>query len=193
MRGELTHEQCDEVKKRVVEMFEECEIHSYPIDPFDIASKLHYILVPYSSLSAEGLMKAIAVSDDAFSQLEFLEVIGMYRYVVYYNDRSSPGRIRWTLSHEIGHCYLGHHEHLDDGMAKTEEAEANLFAKYTLAPPPLIHELQLASPADVARIFDMTDDAAYYSFSYYRKWLRFGPREYTDFEIQLLHMFHMAA
>lgn len=193
MRGELTHEQCDEVKKRVVEMFEECEIDSYPIDPFDIAAKLHYILVPYSSLSAEGVMKAMDMSDDAFSQVEFKEEIGMFRYVIYYNDWTSPRRIRWTLSHEIGHCYLGHHERPDDSMAKTEEAEANLFAKYTLAPPPLIHVLRLTSPADVARIFDMTDVAASNSFSYYRKWLRYGPRNFTDFEIQLLHMFHIAA
>ena len=43
-------------------------------------------------------------------------------------------RIRFTIMHEIGHIVLDHTEHSD-----LAESEANFFAKYALAPPPLVH------------------------------------------------------
>ena len=74
-----------------------------------------------------------------------------------------------------------------------EEAEANLFAKYSIAPVPLIHVLKLQDGYDVARVFVTTDDAGYNCYSYYQKWLQFGPQNYTDFEIRLLRLFKIAA
>ena len=65
--------------------------------------------------------------------------------------------------------------------------------KYAIAPPPLIHVLKLTCSDDVARIFVTTDDAAYNSYCYYRKWVQYGPMEYTDFEIHLLRLFKIAA
>lgn len=41
----------EQIKHEVVDMYEECEISTFPIDCFDIASKLYYILVPYSKLN----------------------------------------------------------------------------------------------------------------------------------------------
>ena len=38
--------------------------------------------------------------------------------------------------HEVGHYALGHIKEGDE-----EEAEAEFFAKYALAPPPLIHNM----------------------------------------------------
>lgn len=51
-------------------MFEECEINSYPIDCFDIANKLYYVLKPYSSLSPEEYMNALCIDTDGFSRVE---------------------------------------------------------------------------------------------------------------------------
>ena len=194
MRGPLTGEQCDDVKKYVVDMFEECGITTYPIDPFEIARKLFYVLRPYSELSFSECLEAYEQSNDAFSRVEFSEERQRNEYVIYYNDiGKTPNRIRWSLLHEIGHCYMGHHDHPDDSLYVIEEAEANLFAKYSIAPVPLIHVLKLQNGYDVARVFVTTDDAGYNCYSYYQKWLQFGPQNYTDFEIRLLRLFKIAA
>ncbi len=195
MRGVLTSEQCESVIVQVIDMFEECGINSLPIDPFFIAETLHYILVPYSALSPEGLRYALLISSDAFSRVEtgMMNGICISRYVIYYNDRQYPARIRWTLLHEIGHCYLGHHDHPDDSLKETEEAEANLFAKYSIAPPPLINLMRMKSADAVAQLFATSNQEATYALEYYRKWLLYGPDEYTDYEIRLLRLFDVAA
>lgn len=194
MRGVLNDDQCDAVKVAVVEMFEECEVHSYPIDPFEIAGKLYYVICPYSSLDFAKQLDARATSDDAFSRVELNPTTGMNQYVIYYDDSvTNANRIRWTLLHEIGHCYLGHHDHLDDSLQDIEEAEANLFAKYSIAPPPLINVLKLRTPEEIARTFLTTDTAASNCYSYYQKWLQYGPKDFTGFEIRLLHLFGITA
>lgn len=43
--------------------------------------------------------------------------------------------------HEIGHIVLDHSE-----GSELAEVEARFFAKYALAPPPLIHKLRLQNP-----------------------------------------------
>lgn len=64
MRGPLTDEQCDDVKKSVIEMFEECGIDSYPIDPYLIAERLCYVLRRYSDLSFEKQVEAANCATD---------------------------------------------------------------------------------------------------------------------------------
>ena len=193
MRGFLTQRRCEEIKAQVVEMFDECGVNTYPIDPFYIAEQLCYILRPYSQLEFSELLEAWDISQDGFSRVEFFPDLGN-RYVIYYNDQeSSEGRIRWTLFHEIGHCYLGHHDNPDDSLHDIEEQEANLFAKNAIAPPPLIAKLQCDCPSAIAHRFDTSLQAADYVYDYYLKWLRYGSPVYTDFEIQLLRLFGFAA
>lgn len=194
MRGLLSSERWDEIKKEVVYMFEECGVSSCPIDPFFIARKLHYVLRPYSSLPFEDSMAAYYESDDGFSRLEMNHNTGMWEYVIYYNDeQTSQGRIRFTLLHEIGHCYLGHHDNPDDSNHSIEEAEADFFAKYAIAPPPLMHKYHCSTPLEIQRVFQTSSIAAQYCSDYYRKWLCYGPPKLLDFERQLLRLFNIAA
>ncbi len=175
-------------------MFEECGVDTYPIDPFFIARKLRYVLRPYSSLPFEDYVAAYGESPDAFSRVELNHGTSMLEYVIYYNDEQIfPGRIRWTLLHEIGHCYLGHHDNPDDSKYPIEEAEADFFAKYAIAPPPLIHVCHCSSPSDIMRLFMTSQTAAKYCFDYYQKWWFYGPSEFLDFERQLLRLFNIAA
>ena len=193
MRGFLSQRRCEEIKALVVEMFEECEVHSCPIDPFYIAEQLCYIVRPYSQLSFADQMDAMEISEDGFSKVEFIPGLGN-RYVIYYNDMEpSEGRIRWTLFHEIAHCYLGHHDNPDDSLHDIEEQEANLFTKNAIAPPPLIAKLNCDCPSAVAHRFETSLQAADYVYDYYLKWLRYGSPVYTKFEVRLLRMFGFAA
>lgn len=183
----------DQIKHEVLYLYEECEITAYPIDCFEIARKLCYIVVPYSSLTDHQLRLAMEYSSEGFSVLRKQPDTGMFRYYIFYNDYNSIARQRWTVFHEIGHIYLGHH--CPDCILSEEEceSEANFFAKYCIAPPPLVNVAKCEGPWDIANTFIVSDSASGFIFIYFQKWLQYGPREYEDFEIQLLHQFGIAA
>lgn len=193
LRGPLTHSQCDEVKQDVADMLEECGIHTWPIDCFEIARKLHYVLKPYSSLSAGELIEAYTKDPDGFSMVEMNPITGMYQYVIYYNDASgNEGRIRWTVFHEIGHIYRGHHDNPDDSHSEIEEAEADLFAKYAIAPLPLIRYLKITRPEEIQDTFCTSYEASYNIMDYYWKRIQFGPHKMESFEIKIIRLFQIA-
>lgn len=181
----------DQIKREVLFMYEECEVVSYPIDCFEIARKLCYILVPYSTLPDHALRMAMEYSSDGFSTLRLVPETGMYRWFIFYNDYNNYERQRWTILHEIGHIYLDHND--DDGLSYAQkESEANFFAKYSIAPPPLINIAKCEGPWDVAFVFQVSMEASGYLFSYYQKWMQFGPPEYEPFELEMIEMFQAA-
>ena len=67
------------------------------------------------------------------------------------------------------------------------------FAKYALAPPVLIHKPKLNSPENISQIFEISYETACYAYEYYKKWLKFGGSNYTDYERQLLSLFDQAS
>ena len=93
-------------------------------------------------------------------------------------------RIRFTIMHEIGHIILNHTEHSD-----LAESEANYFAKYALAPPPLVHELHIEDYLELSERFDISHQCAFYAMNNYNKWLRYGSPEYRDYEVTLINLF----
>jgi Zn-dependent peptidase ImmA (M78 family) len=104
-----------------------------------------------------------------------------------YNDNKCYGRINNTLVHESAHIILGHSEESD-----LAEAEANFFAKYAIAPPALIHKLGLKSAIEIYNHFAISIEAARYAYNYYYKWLTYGNKHYTDYELRLLQLFDKA-
>jgi len=69
-------------------------------------------------------------------------------YLIVYNDLDDCATIRWTISHEFGHIKMGHLKRLEYDLThynKGEhpfEKEANTFAKYILAPFPVIAKIK---------------------------------------------------
>lgn len=181
----------NEIKHEVLFMYEECEITSLPIDCFEIARKLYYHLVPYSQLSDRALRQAMQYSSDGFSSIRKNPYTGMYEWFIFYNDFNSLPRQRWTIFHEIGHIYLGHFEDYTMSDAQ-KESEANFFAKYSIAPPPLINMVECESATDVAAMFYVSGEASVYIFSYFQKWKYYGEPEYEPFELELLQLFNVA-
>ncbi len=181
----------EQIKLEVLYMYEECEIEAFPIDCFEIARRLYYHLVPYSCLSDHALRLAMQYSPDGFSTIYQNPHTRMYEWYIFYNDYNCIQRQRWTIFHEIGHIYLGHFE--DDFMTYGEkEAEANFFAKYSIAPPPLINIANCKSPMEIADSFYVSDEASTHIFAYYQKWKNYGPIEYEPFEVKMLELFHAA-
>lgn len=87
--------------------------------------------------------------------------------------------------HEIGHYAMGH---IKDG--EEEESEAKFFAKYALAPPPLIHTfIEHITPDSIRNVFDLSNQAAKNAYWYYRSWLYNSGSYYTDYEEKILELF----
>ena len=178
MSFRLSDSRCEEIKKIVVDTFLRFDIHCVPISGFELATKIGAVLIPYSSKPEKARQIMMVRSEDGFT----IKYDGVW--YIYYNDAKNYGRINNTLTHECGHIVLNHSEESD-----LAEAEAKFFAKYAIAPPVLIHKLNLKNAYEVYEHFDISLEAAGYAYSYYLKWLAYGKSDYTDYELQLLKLF----
>ena len=143
-------------------------------------------LVPYSSLSPNGREKASQQSEDGFC-LKLRDKNGsftFFQWYIFYNDQQVIGRIRFTIMHEIAHIVLDHTE-----ASELAEAEANFFAKYALAPPPLVYQFHPEDFLDIAEKFDLSPECAYYAMEFYNKWLQYGGTDFSKEEYLLLGLF----
>ncbi len=191
--GKFSYDRYEEIKREVIFMFEETETDTYPIDCFEIARRLYYRLYPYSMLDNDKRVKALETSEAGYSRVELDPRTQMFHYCIYYNDQErSIGNIRWTIFHELGHIFLGHHDN-PTGIEQLEEAEANFFAKYAMCPPPLLNATKCQSPIDVCIKFNTSDQFSCYAYEYFQNWLNNGPINYLPYEIDLLRLFHIAA
>ena len=179
----LDNEQYEEIKRTVIDTYSQYDIKCIPISAFELATKMGIKLVAYSTLNQKRKVAARKFSLDGYSA-EMKDGT----WIIYYNDEGNNyERINRTIMHEIGHYALGH---IEEG--EQEEIEANFFAKYALAPPPLVHSLQTVNVSTIKRTFDISWEAAYYAYKYYHNWLRCGQNEYTEYELKLLKLFRVA-
>lgn len=174
----LSGEICEYIKQEVTDLFIRYDIKCTPISGFELAYKMGIIVIPYSGLKREKRREVVKISPDGF----YLEP-GDGKEYIYYDDTKGYERANMTILHEIGHCVLGHNEDTDPDVA---EAEANFFAKYAIAPPPLVHRISPSLPEDIQRYFCISYEAACNVLNYYYKWLYYGGNCYTAYERRLL-------
>lgn len=180
----LPDEVYEDIKEQIVTLFTDYDIKCTPISAFEVATKLGLTVWPYSALGRKRRRIAKKISEDGFS-IETED----HRWIIFYNDSKCYGRINNTIMHEIAHFWLGHIEETD-----YEEAEAKFFAKYALAPPPLIHNMGLeVTPENIQERFDVSYEAALIAIEYYKKWKRKKCRnnvvDYTVYEKTMLQCF----
>ena len=181
----LEDERYESIKTEVTNLYRENDIKSTPISSFEVAIKLGIKIYPYSSLGKRGKKLALKRSNDGFSVFynNCMDAI-----IVYNDEVKNYGRMNHTIMHEIGHYLLGH---VKEG--EEEEAEAKFFAKYALAPLPLIHtKCQEKTPECIMEVFDISYEAACNALSNYKKWMRYGEEDYTVYELELLENFGIA-
>lgn len=177
----LKDEDYEFIKGEVAHLFVKYRVKCIPVSGFEIAAKMGITMSPYSSFSGQKLETCLSASQDGF----FLEYNG--REYIYYNDiTQSYERQNWTLLHEIGHIVLDH-----VGHGAREEAEADFFAKYAIAPPVLIYKIKAQSPADIYEAFNISMEAAGYAFEYYLKWRQYQCKSnhYASYEMKLLQLY----
>lgn len=179
----LRDEQFEEIKRIITETFVKYKIKSMPIDPLEVGIAHRIPIIPYSAFSEQKRQTLFSISKDGFSFTEN----GVWK--IYYNDICQYyKRVRYTIMHEIGHYILGHIK-----TGEEEEAEAMFFAKYALAPIPLIHNMKCEiNILNIMDIFDISYSAAKNTLNNYQKWLHYGENEYTDYEKDLLQLFEVA-
>lgn len=185
----LKDEQYEHIKQTIADTFEYYDINCIPINCFEMACKMGIKIRPYSTLTHNSKEKAIEYSMDGFSCQKDNDW-----YILYNDEKQNYGRINNTLMHEIGHFALGH----TDSSGEEEEAEAKFFAKYALAPPPLIHKIHnklkiKITPNVIRDMFSISDEAACNAYSYYKKWLKYGTISPSEYDAKLTRLFELPA
>lgn len=122
-------------------------------DISDFCKKHHINLIPYSSQQQE----LMTISEDGFSFLENGE------YSIFYNSSKHEHRKRFTIAHEIGHIYLGHHNILPPYVLRYHrnnhciwETQANIFAHNILIPVYYAKGIQHHGIANISRCFGLS-------------------------------------
>lgn len=92
-------------------------------------------------------------------------------YIIFYNDTNqTQGRVNWTISHEIGHIVLKHHnmvkEHilsrggLSEAIYNVLENEADWFAQDFMCNPFVLSKCGFTNPKDIKEWCAISDEAS---------------------------------
>lgn len=174
---------CEEIQEEVAFLIEDYGISQYPFSIWELLNKLKIDTIPYSKLPEEvaALMRRMRL-DAITIRPENFEVT---KTTVYYDDAPpsiSRQRIRFTLAHEVGHLVL---QHPGDGD-EIYEAEANNFARYLLAPDPLVIRDSQFDPEIIQCDFDISFSCAQVVCERSAKRERWGSITLTDYEKAIL-------
>lgn len=145
-----------------LQVFNECNINSFPIDCFLLLEHYGYRVYTYEEikeLNSELYLMCSQYSDDAFRDGNSM--------IIAYNEDKPYGRIRFSLMHELGHHIPQHKQDCFEN-----EKEANAFASNILAPRMAIHYSNCKNYNDVRRTFKISPAASKYAFDDYRRWRR---------------------
>ena len=182
MSIKISYQRYEEIKRCLVDLYDQYDVNTLPINGFELAKKMEVKIIPYSSFDFKTQSRFHRVSRDGFC----LEDNNGQWYICYNDFSYTVGRINNTILHEIGHIILNHSEH-----SELAEKEAKFFAKYALAPPVLIYLLELNSPEEIKRYFEISTEAARYAYVSYNTWLdhykRVGFLE--DYELKMIELF----
>lgn len=149
----------DYIKEKILEVYKECDIRTFPIDCMMLLQHYGFIVRTYEAVKCmdQELYQTIrSYSDDAIKFLNY----------IYYNERHSDCRIRFSLMHELGHYILNHL-----GESVENEAEADYFASNILAPRIIIHKYKYQTADDIHHHFGLSYAASNIALSNYKSWL----------------------
>lgn len=132
-------------EKELFRVYWDYGIHSFPVDCKKILNRMGFKLLTYQEISGNDkqfLIRMMQVSGDAFIIREEKRL--------YYNEKTLPKRLLFSLAHEIGHIVTG----------DNSEDVANDFASNLLAPRPIIYAKGLRTAEAIAKYFGISISAA---------------------------------
>lgn len=170
------------IKDIVNNIYLKLNIAEFPIDIINIIRSFDNIaIVSYHQF----MIRFNLTKEETFGILNSDEGCTDYkkdldRYIIYYNDldNKSEERIRWTLTHELGHILCCHYSadtkifsgRLTESDYKFREAEANYFTSLLLSNPIILHKLSIRSSYDIEVYCALSSEAARYRFDNYKRW-----------------------
>jgi len=156
----------DRIKYTILDVYEKCSISRLPFDCIEVISDMGFSCTKYSDLKEESREACISLSEDAHA-------IGNE---IFYNDKKSKRRIRFSLMHELGHILLDTHD----------EAEANNFASNILTPSMAVYYSGLKNVREISNLFDISLECAKYALESCDKWI-YSVKNYgmTDIDTKL--------
>ena len=174
---------------KAIEVLEEFEVSQAPIKLEKIINAL-YNEIQVKTYSAFMETKGFSLQD--VEELFHSELgaccynPGTNQYLIIYNDVTCNFQTcRFTIAHELGHIFLGHHQKAGTDILspnfisqddyKEYEKEANVFARNLLSPAPLAWAIMSNSDSqnrDIETAFDITGPAANVRINYVRRDLR---------------------
>ncbi|MBU5627396.1 ImmA/IrrE family metallo-endopeptidase [Oscillibacter sp. MSJ-2] len=142
----------------------DCQISSLPVQVNELGGRLGIRLYKYT-VNREPIIEAglgAYLAADGFS----LQAPSG-QLMVFFNDRYSHHRIRFTVAHEYGHILLGHMGHivcphgaLLSSPDPKKERDANVFASRLLAPACVLWGCGAQTAEEIAQLCDISKDAA---------------------------------
>lgn len=154
---------------------EDMGVEAFPLRVQDLADRIRdcYGIKSFTYRQGAQLMGGMDALVDKLRSKDAATVQLGGRLVIFYNSNNAicPGRRRFTLAHELGHCLCGHFEHpaQDAAEVREQERQADYFASVFLAPAEAA--LALLAPyrisvyslfAVLRGAFGLSREAAYY-------------------------------
>ncbi len=96
-----------------------------------------------------------------------MTVVQNRKFYIVYKDSENSRRCRFTIAHELGHIFLGHllintPTYRTFIVRNDTESAANVFARDLLAPACVLHELQITDAESIAKLCNISLEAAGY-------------------------------
>lgn len=179
MNNMPNYQKAEDSAYKLLEIYGGLDKSVFPIDLPYLIDQLPFInLQSYSSLARKSNTSVDYIQETTGSKdgvTFFCEKRDSY--IIEFNDEIEYWpRIRFTLAHELGHIFLGHLINSPYGkVTKTQETEANMFARHLLVPFPVLTSLRMwttlpsLNDHDIAFCFDVSNPVANYSIDNYNK------------------------
>ena len=146
-----TPERADRAVHYACAVCADLQVSRLPVDPFALAQSAGITLIPFSSaVTAPGFFP-----QDLGHRLQMTCAVTLTYpafCIVYRDDLSGNDRLRFALSHELGHLVMNHYRdypgRMYPGMTPDSslEEEADAFARNLLAPVPLVDVIRYNRP-----------------------------------------------
>ncbi|QHQ61358.1 ImmA/IrrE family metallo-endopeptidase [Anaerocolumna sedimenticola] len=161
----------DKIKYAIYLIYEKYAINRLPFDCIGLLETMGFSCKKYSHLSESKYEACLRLSEDACT-------LGNE---IFYNDKKSKRRIRFSLMHELGHLALD----------SQDEAEANNFASTILAPSMAVYYSKLSNIREISNIFNISLECAKYAYETCEKWV-YSVKHYgmTDVDWKIYNHFY---
>ena len=143
-------------ERDALSLLEDYGFVEFPIDVFALAKKAFNVkFIKFSSLSQEDIekLKNEYNISDGFTFIDY----DSNERIIYYDDKVTYARQRFTIAHEIKHLF--YNERISSEKC---EKEADYFAKCLLASKCLIIKYNMKSENEIATNFELSLEASEY-------------------------------